>query len=505
MRIKFSISSTLVAALALLASCDRPKEDIPARITVTGQVLNFEDTSAVFTYDPFEFLGSTQKVDVRFEPGGSFRLELESAVPLKGFISFGRVPKTYQFNIVQVNGRDSSLSVESADFRMVYLWLEPGDSLMMVLDATNIEGTLSFSGLGAANSRFVNQEALRFDDYKHRYLGNYYHFTFREPDDFKRVIDDLRQAKMRFLAKYPEKEGLSTALLKVYQTGYLTEAVRKKLSYPGSHEGFNNGRAPVLPDDYYAFLDSLPEPEAIGPLGTGYFYFLNAAWHRKFDLESGAAGSPDAFYDYLLEKLPGRVAYEFLAYSLPRDFRKILYDRFGPGCPYPDLAATVKEKYQPMEGMLEGSPAPEVTLEDVRGNPVSLAELRGTFIYIDFWATWCAPCIKEIPFLQEVEKAYHGKNIRFVSLSFDKEADREKWRNYVKDNDLTGIQLLAGQEAHDLLSKTFNIDLIPRFILLDPQGRVVSANAPRPSSPGLIELFKRVGIDINSDFQNVSR
>ncbi len=480
--------------LTALSSCHHTPQEKPTRIIVSGQVLNFEDSSTVFTYDPYQFLGTTQKIDVHFEPGGFFHLEMESDVPLKGFFSFGRVPKIYHFDIVQVDGRDSSLSVESADFRMVYLWLEPGDSLAMTLDAADIAETLTFSGTGAVNNRFINLEANRFDDYKHRYLGNYYHYTFRQPNDFKRVINLLREEKMTFLANFPEQDQLSAALKKVYQSNYETESVRKKLSYPGTHQGFNDGRAAVLPTDYYAFLDSLPKPEAIGPLGTGYYYYLNSVWRRKFSLESDSTSSSDDFYNFILNNIPERVGYEFLAYALPRDFRKALYDRFDSDCPYPDIAAVVKEKYHSMEGMLEGSPAPEVTLENADGQPVTLQELRGTFVYIDFWATWCAPCIKEIPFLQEVEKRYHGKNIRFVSISFDKEADREKWHNYIIDNDLKGTQLITGQEAHDQLSETFHIDLIPRFILLDPDGRVVHANAPRPSSPGLIELLKKVGI-----------
>ena len=54
--------------------------------------------------------------------------------------------------------------------------------------------------------------------------------------------------------------------------------------------------------------------------------------------------------------------------------------------------------------------------------------MKGKVILIDFWATWCGPCIKEIPSLIELEKEYYGKDITFVSISFDKDADLQKWK-----------------------------------------------------------------------------
>jgi len=477
-----------------IISCNQNTDTPLNRIKVSGTILNFKDTAVVFSYDSYELLSTTQKPVVKINPDGTFLLEIESSRPLKGYFSFGRVPFTYNFDIRLVNGQDSSLSVESADFRMVYLWLEPGNDLTMNLDVEKISETLAFSGTGALNNRFVNEEENRFNDYRHKYLGNYYNYTNRTPDDFKKVTNDLRDEKLNFLKNYEKANPLSTWLKNVYASEYSYGAITSKIYYPGSHAGFNDGREALLPGDYFSFLDSINLTGDIGDLGIGYYYYLNSSLHKKYDLELSSDPETGEFYAYIKSHLPGRLAYEFLAYALARDFKKSLYNEFGTDCPYPDIAALVKEKYQHLEGMLEGNPAPEITLPDVNGKIVSINEFRGKFVYFDFWATWCGPCVKEIPSLKIIEKEYRGKNIQFVSISYDKPGDLEKWKRYVVENSLTGIQLIADQETHDRLNKIFNIDLIPRFILIDPQGNIVNANAPRPSSPKLKELFGKMGL-----------
>ncbi len=106
------------------------------------------------------------------------------------------------------------------------------------------------------------------------------------------------------------------------------------------------------------------------------------------------------------------------------------------------------------------------------------------------WATWCGPCKREIPFLKKIEKAYHGKNIAFVSVSVDTKKDHGAWQKMIKDKKLGGIQLFSDNNWKSKFVTDYMIKGIPRFILIDPKGNIVSANAPRPSSPKLKTLLK---------------
>jgi len=138
---------------------------------------------------------------------------------------------------------------------------------------------------------------------------------------------------------------------------------------------------------------------------------------------------------------------------------------------------------------VEGTLAPSFDYENHKGGKTKLEDLRGKYVYIDVWATWCGPCRAEIPHLKKVEEKYHGKNIEFVSISVDVDKDHEKWQKFVTDKQLGGIQLFADKNWTSDFIKAFNINSIPRFLLIDPNGKVVKADAPRPSSPTLVELL----------------
>jgi thiol-disulfide isomerase/thioredoxin len=137
---------------------------------------------------------------------------------------------------------------------------------------------------------------------------------------------------------------------------------------------------------------------------------------------------------------------------------------------------------------------------DVKGGKKSLDSFKGKYVYIDVWATWCRPCIQQIPYLQTLEKEYHNKNIEFVSISTDEsrrsggswEAVEKKWRGFIKKKNMTGVQLWSGQDYS--FQQAYQINSIPRFILIDPEGKIVDANAARPSDPALKSLFTSLGI-----------
>ena len=151
----------------------------------------------------------------------------------------------------------------------------------------------------------------------------------------------------------------------------------------------------------------------------------------------------------------------------------------------------------------KGAPSPSFeNYENYNGEKTSLADLKGKYVYIDVWATWCGPCKAEIPSLKKVEKDYHGKNIAFVSMSIDDdrshggswEKANEDWKKMVSEKELGGIQIFAPKGWQSEFVKNYRINGIPRFILIDPEGNIVSASAPRPSSEELIKLFDEENI-----------
>lgn len=154
----------------------------------------------------------------------------------------------------------------------------------------------------------------------------------------------------------------------------------------------------------------------------------------------------------------------------------------------------ITEKFNKTKTLSSGKPSPGFDYENHKGGTTSLESLKGTYVYIDVWATWCGPCRQEIPSLQKVEEQYMGKNVRFVSISIDTKKDNEKWKKMVTEKQLGGIQLFADNDWNSKFVKDYGIDGIPRFILIGPDGNIVNADAPRPSDPKLIELFTNLKI-----------
>ena len=137
------------------------------------------------------------------------------------------------------------------------------------------------------------------------------------------------------------------------------------------------------------------------------------------------------------------------------------------------------------EKLKAGTPSPAFSCPDINGKTVSLADLKGKFVYIDVWATWCGPCRGELPHLKTLEEKYADKDIYFVSLSCDK--NKKAWEDMVRKDEMKGIQLHLGVESPFM--DAYLINGIPRFILLDRNGNIISANMTRPSDPKTAEKF----------------
>ncbi|MDR6734781.1 TlpA disulfide reductase family protein [Sphingobacterium sp. 2149] len=123
---------------------------------------------------------------------------------------------------------------------------------------------------------------------------------------------------------------------------------------------------------------------------------------------------------------------------------------------------------------------------DVNGKMHSLSENLGKVVLLDLWATWCAPCLAEVPALEKLEKEFQGKDVVFISLSLD--TDKAKWQNMVKQKQLSGVQLFSNSEQRFM--QDYEVTEIPRYIVFDKNGKTVNFNAPRPSDPKLKTLIE---------------
>ena len=140
------------------------------------------------------------------------------------------------------------------------------------------------------------------------------------------------------------------------------------------------------------------------------------------------------------------------------------------------------QRYNSAKSTKAGLASVDFNYENYDGGMTRLEDLRGKLLYIDVWATWCGPCLKEMPALTDLIKEYAKKEIEFVSVSIDSKNDYNKWRKMVAEKNIGGIHLYDDEGLSSNFMKAFSVSLIPRFMMIDSQGKIITAKAPRPSS-----------------------
>lgn len=135
----------------------------------------------------------------------------------------------------------------------------------------------------------------------------------------------------------------------------------------------------------------------------------------------------------------------------------------------------------------KGKQAPAIALMGLDGQPASLVALKGKYLVIDVWATWCGPCKQESPYFEKLAIKYKGQNIQFAAISIDKQID--KWVLDAKLKSKSVLQLHANDG--DKFSADYDIQGIPRFMLIDDEGNVVNAEMPRPSDKTFEQVIRK--------------
>lgn len=158
----------------------------------------------------------------------------------------------------------------------------------------------------------------------------------------------------------------------------------------------------------------------------------------------------------------------------------------------PQRIALYEAATQKAASMAAGKPCPDFCFADNKGGKVRLSDLRGKYVYIDLWATWCGPCKGEMPALLEIEKKFAGKDILFVSISVDANKHVDLWKKTIEQMGLKGIQLHLGEQWGWLKTFMPSSISVPRFILLDREGRILDAHAPRPSDKSFANRLEQL-------------
>lgn len=155
------------------------------------------------------------------------------------------------------------------------------------------------------------------------------------------------------------------------------------------------------------------------------------------------------------------------------------FNKLAPEAQRGTYAELIRRKLNDLKIAVIGTTAPDFTQNDTSGHPVMLSSLRGKYVLVDFWASWCQPCMIEIPNLIAVFQKYQHKNFTILGVSLDQY--KESWVKAIKENRLEWVQVSDLQFWNNSVLKLYGIESIPQNILIAPDGKIIAKNLQGPS------------------------
>lgn len=359
------------------------------------------------------------------------------------------------------------------------LFLQKGDNVTISFDARKFKDGIHFEGVNAPVVDFLN--SVRYTE-----LGREV-FALPLNEYNERIGEKIKEAVTLLKARKLDEVNPSFVNLEEGRIQYMYAS--NLLLYPMAQQMLLQDTAYRIGDDLCALLsDWAVERDDLIDVEV-YRQFMDEA----VNILAYRGNVPERSYDrtvgkmkYIAENFKNEKVKQPLLNSLAVRYVRAngIKDITGMENIYntyvtdPLLRDAYKKEYDVWDIASPGRTSPDFEGKDTEGKTYSLKDFKGKYLYIDLWATWCGPCKKEIPYMKELEKKFEGKNITFLGLSTDK--DQAAWEEMVKSGKLSGTQLLivGGTE----FMRDYDVDGIPRFILLDPDGKIVNANMLRPSS-----------------------
>jgi thiol-disulfide isomerase/thioredoxin len=375
-----------------------------------------------------------------------------------------------------------------ANKKYAIIYLEPGKNLEINFDATAFDSTLTFAG----DLALENKYNVKINKLNREIAAKSRTMYVASPEEYHEAVTADRQAREKLMADFMESNpGMSKNFIESEKMSYEFLYYGSLLNFETYHKYYAKVDTFELPADWYSFMDNIDlnnekylDIPACMNVVSG---IVDKKIEESTDLGDDAWGTPallTAQFDWITKNITNPAVADHFMYS----YLTSVVDYTGPSGIenfidiYNEKSNNTKnieelaKKVEEWAPLAPGMPAPEFTLPDINGNEVSLADFKGKYVYIDFWATWCGPCKIEIPALAKLVKQYSDKNIVIMSISVDR--DKQAWVDMLTRDKPEWLQLHDGIMMND----NYLVKFIPTFVLIDRDGNILNPRAPRPSS-----------------------
>lgn len=383
------------------------------------------------------------------------------------------------------------------------LFAAPGYDLEITADASAPSGeTIRYKGIGAKVNQFwefervyVNRKNSKnwldmpADSFMHRYVSYERYdslinvmrrtiFSAQQQEEYQQYFQEAAETAIALKGLH---NLFSYAFKHDYSTTATEEAIKKYLPQITPENIVNDNR---LSSELYIQL-----------LSNAYLQHLISKYQSK--KQANTFDYIQQFYtgrtrDFILGR---RLEYYIGGTAKPDELRgyKTYIENISTPSLRQQLAAYYESKLRLLEQFGTGFPAPHFRLSDSSGRPYNLNDFHGKVVFIELWASWCGPCIEEIPAIKKLYQKYKDRdNIVFVSVGInDKKGAKARYK-IIEEQQMDWLQL---EDRSGEMSAAYKVSYIPRTIVIGKNGEIIDFDAPMPSNKRLEEILDKALID----------
>lgn len=424
---------------------------------------------------------------------------------------------TAKYGLMQVELSKPLMSYIRINGTSYELYLKPGYDLKLSKDTMPSFDSISFEGKGAPVNNYINHVTALLNSER---LVGYDLNTFTKKydslnlaiEDFSRSyffrfpmqkndLDLLRQIKkVKLLSRkiyYAERAHNDALIDQVFKsqkgepigkTEMLDELQIFFSDIPFDTVYLRNGMFDykfILYDYLLGMHNSVFDLKLIDKSNLEWPKWVSAGWPRQVNTLIKGESYPTGIREYLIAKdLQHWMDSQGITPEIDSIFNEFKLQFEGS-----IYTAPLQKIYDEYVIILPGNIAPDFSGRTLEGKLISLKDFKGKVVYVDIWATWCGPCLEQIPYARELHGAFQEDKVIFLNVSLDR--SQEAWKKLLgREKDWLGTHIILDQRESDSLSRNYKVNGIPKYLLIDQTGKIVSADASKPSSKSIKEEIK---------------
>jgi thiol-disulfide isomerase/thioredoxin len=416
-----------------------------------------------------------------------------TAIKLEVFDDWALEPRVYEANLDTQGNFSFAFELKELGYVVLeydtlyfsYYIIEPQDAINLIFDANDVWNTCKINGKGSEKWQYEFQAEYKWDYRENWRKKKNYIRDNNSIEQYFAFLDTCITLRTNHLKTYKDKvssEFYQVALLDIQ--GLMNsfkamplidvEKLRKK-------EHLKNNLIQIAPQtdlmskslNFGNYLERLALIQ--------YLDWLNVkadtlGWQIKSEYEFMKVFFTNTL---LRDRIISSRVKGAISFSSEQKDLKYIYEDFLQICQNQAIKDQLIKLWRERESREKGNPALNFTLKDAQNRDVNLADFKGKVIYLDFWASWCGPCIAQVPHLNKIKQHFaHNDQIVFLYVSVDN--DKTKWQSAIQKNAISGVHLITQKATNDDFLKEYGVVGFPTSFIIDKNLQFFEASPPHP-------------------------